>query len=71
MNLSHKAFLDLSKALAPEVVSFIEKDERYAQFMMSIIPEAIKHYMGEMDSELSFELSCHIMDSIYLDRAIV
>ena len=66
MPLSDKAFQNLSAALTPEVIDYIEQDSRYVDFMQEIIPDALNAKMGQIDDELKFELSLAIMDRIVL-----
>lgn len=64
MPLSTKTVNNLSSALLPEVLDYIMEDERWVDFMQEIIPDAIRDKMGDVDSELVFELSLCIMDKI-------
>jgi hypothetical protein len=66
MPFSSKAFQNLSAALTPEVIDYIEQDSRYVDFMQEIIPDALNAKMGQIDDELKFELSLAIMDRIVL-----
>ena len=65
MKLSNKTIQSLADALAPEVISYIHEDERYAEFMMEMIPDAIQEAMGNLDEELKMELSFCVMDRVY------
>ena len=62
--LSDKAFRNLVNALTSEVISYIEKDERYVNFMQEVIPDALSDLMGQLDEDLRCELSMSIMDNI-------
>jgi hypothetical protein len=64
MALSNKSFQEIAKALTPDVVKFIEKDERYVVFMQDVIPDAIHSFLGNIDENLKTELSCAIMDRL-------
>ena len=66
MGLSSKTYNNLAKALADEVADYISQDERYAEFMMEIIPDAIQSNLGNMNDEVLMELSMCVMDKIYL-----
>jgi hypothetical protein len=68
MTLSTETFHKLTKALTPEVIDYINKDERYVIFMQEIIPDALTEKMGQLEENLLFELSYSIMDSIFLNR---
>lgn len=64
MTLSNKAIQSLAEVLAPEVIDYIHEDERYAEFMMEIIPDAIHAKLGPISDELMLELPFCIMDRI-------
>lgn len=64
MKLSNRTIKNLADALAPEVISYIHEDERYAEFMMELLPDGIQEVMGNLDEELRTELAFSIMDRI-------
>ena len=64
MTLSNKAIQALAEVLAPEVIEYIHEDERYAEFLMEIIPDAIQDKLGTISSELMDELPMCVMDRI-------
>ena len=66
MALSNKTFQNLANALTPEVIDYIFKDERWADFLMEIVPDAIEEKLGKLDFNVSVELSQCIMDRINL-----
>ena len=66
MTLSTSTVQNLAKTLAPEVTKYICEDERYVEFLMELIPDAIHHCMGDVDPDVSVEISLCIMDSIDL-----
>jgi hypothetical protein len=66
MPLSANAFQNLSDALTPEVIEYIEQDSRYVDFMQEIIPDALNAKLGQIDDDLKFELSLAIMNRIML-----
>ena len=66
MALSSKTIHNLTSALKDEVIDYIHKDERYAEFMMEMIPDAITKTLGEIDGDVLYELSFCVMDSICL-----
>ena len=66
MTLSNKTFQNLANALTPEVIDYIFKDERWINFLMEIVPDAINEKLGELDFDVSVELSQCIMDRINL-----
>lgn len=64
MTLSNKTVNALASALAQEVIDCIHEDERYAEFMMEVIPDAITDKIGDIDDDLRTELALCIMDKI-------
>ena len=64
MTLSNKAIQALAEVLAPEVIDYIHEDERYAEFLMEIIPDAIQDKLGTISDELMGELPMCVMDRI-------
>ena len=64
MTLSNKAIQALAEVLAPEVIEYIHEDERYAEFLMEIIPDAIQDKLGPISHELMGELPMSVMDRI-------
>lgn len=65
MALSNSTIANLSKALIPEVIDSIHEDDRYAEFMMEIIPEIVIEKLGTQDIDLVTEIAMCIMDRIY------
>lgn len=70
MTLSNQTYNKLASALAPEVIDYIHKDERYVLFMQEIIPNAVVEKMGQIDDEVLFELSMCIMDKIFFTNCL-
>lgn len=64
MALSNETYNKLAEALVPEVVEYMFEDSRWVDFMHEMIPEAIKHNMGEIDPDVLYELSLCVMDKI-------
>jgi hypothetical protein len=64
MTLSNKTIQSLAEVLAPEVIDYIHEDERYAEFMMEILPDAIQDKLGQISEELMNDLPFCIMDRI-------
>lgn len=64
MALSNKAIQALAEVLAPEVIDYIHEDERYAEFLMEIIPDAIQDKLGTISSEIMNELPMCVMEHI-------
>ena len=69
MALSNQTIFKLADTLTPEVVAYIYEDERWADFMMEIIPDAVQDKLGNVDEDLKYELSLCIMDKIILKSA--
>jgi hypothetical protein len=66
MALSNQTIRNLSVALTPEVIKYIYEDERWADFMMEMIPEAVSHTIKSEDIDLVSELAVCILDNIHL-----
>ena len=66
MGLSSETYHKLSKALKKDVIQYIQADHRYPDFMISVISDAIKETLGEVDSMVLGELTFCIMDDINL-----
>ena len=66
MSLSNATFNKLADALRSEVVSYILLDERYVEFLMDMIPDAIQNKLGPMDDIVLYELSLCVMEKIEL-----
>lgn len=64
MALSNKTIKDLSIVLTPNVIDYIELDERYIEMMMEIIPEAISEALGSKDIDLVTEIAMCVMENI-------
>tara|TARA_B110000503_G_scaffold37585_1_gene61453 strand:+ start:649 stop:870 length:222 start_codon:yes stop_codon:yes gene_type:complete len=69
MALSNSTTQKLANALTSEVIDYIHEDDRWAELMMEVIPDAISEKMGSIDNDLRHELSMCIMDRIYLKSA--
>lgn len=64
MGLSNKTYNNLAKALADEVSDYIRQDERYVEFMMELVPDAIQNKLGNMNDDVLLELSMCVMDRL-------
>jgi hypothetical protein len=69
MPLSNKSFAQISSALTPDVIKYIEQDERYVTFMQEVIPDAIQELLGDVEDDLKFELAMSIFDKITLTKS--
>ena len=64
MKLSNKTYLNLAKALQDEVVDYIRQDERYDEFMMELVSDAIQSKLGTVHDEVLMDLSLIVMDRL-------
>ena len=64
MALSNKTINNLADALSQEVIDYIHHDERYAEFLMELIPDAIQDNIGNIDEDLQMDLAICILDHI-------
>lgn len=69
MALSSKTYQNLADALTDEVIEYIYESNDYVEFMLNVIPEAIEYKLGKVDLEVLQELSCCIMDRMFLQKA--
>lgn len=71
MALSNKTIQNLAIALTPEVINYIYADERWVDFMMEMIPEAVIDQLKTEDYDLVAELACAIQENIFLKSVTV
>lgn len=71
MALSNKTIQNLAIALTPEVINYIYADERWVDFMMEMIPEAVIDQLKTEDYDLVAELACAIQENIILKSVTV
>lgn len=71
MALSNKTIQNLAIALTPEVINYIYADERWVDFMMEMIPEAVIDQLKTEDYDLVAELACAIQENIVLKSVTV
>lgn len=64
--ISSKSLNKIAAALAPEVVEYIYNDERWYDFLIEIVSDAVVDKMGQLDYELHGELCCAISEQIGL-----
>lgn len=64
--ISSKSLIKIAAALAPEVVEYIYNDERWNDFLIEIVSDAVVDKMGQLDCELHGELCCAISEQIGL-----
>ena len=56
----------LADALAPEVVEYILEDDRWTEFMVELISDAIVAKLGTLDGDLHGELAYSISERLLL-----
>lgn len=66
MTLSPRTIQSLATTLAPEVISYILEDERYFDFMLELVPDAVESKLGQIDDDLRHELCMCIAENITL-----
>lgn len=69
MSLSTSTIHKLAEVLTSDVVDYIYKDDRWVEFMMDVIPDALNAKLGELDNDLLIEISTCIMDRIVLHHS--
>ena len=68
MALSNSTINKLAEVLTRDVIDYICDDDRWVEFMMDVIPDALNDKLGEIDNDLLIEISTCIMDRIVLHR---
>jgi len=66
MGLSNETYDKLASALKDDVLNYIQSDERYVEFMLAVIPDAVTDNLGPVDIDVLSTLSFCIMDKIIL-----
>ena len=66
MALSDKTVNRLADAMAPEVVNYILEDDRWTEFMVELISDAIVAKLGTLDGDLHGELAYSISERLLL-----
>ena len=66
MQLSTESVSKIADALKPAVINYIYEDPEFTEYMHGAVIEGIKGAMGDMDSDLLFELGMLIFDRIEL-----
>lgn len=69
MRLSNKTYLNLAKALQDEVADYIRQDDRYTEFMMELVSDAIQSKLGTVHDEVLMDLSIIVMDRLDISPA--
>ena len=66
MQLSTQSVSKIADALKPAVLEYIYADEGFTEYLQTVVTEAIRESMGDMDEDLLFELGMLIFDRIEL-----
>lgn len=66
MALSTSTIQRLADALSDDVAQYITEDERFFDLMVELIPDAIHAKLGNVDDQVSAELSMCISERIRL-----
>lgn len=66
MPLSNSTIHKLASALTPEVVEYIYNDDRWIDFLIEIISDAVTENLGKIDAHLHGELVYCISEYIGL-----
>jgi len=66
MTLSTQTLHNLSDALKPEVLDYIQYNNRYASTMYELISDAIQDKLGPVDDDVLTELTIITFDSLTL-----
>ena len=69
MRLSNEAYRNLAKALQDEVADYIRQDDRYIEFMMELVSDAIQSKLGTVHDEILMDLSLLIIDRLDISPA--
>ena len=64
MRLYNEAYRNLAKALQDEVADYIRQDDRYIEFMMELVSDAIQSKLGTVHDEILMDLSLLIIDRL-------
>ena len=64
--ISTKSLNKIAAALAPEVVEYIYSDERWTDFIIQMISDAVVDKMGQLDYDLHGNLCYAISENIGL-----
>lgn len=66
MGLTQQSYERLAEALADEVSDYIREDDRFMELILKLVPEAIRHKLGDVDVEVIGELTAHLAPKMYL-----
>lgn len=66
MALSRDSYQNLSAALAQDVADYIGDDDEWREFLLGIIPKAIRYHLGNVNEDVLFELTQEIAQRIVI-----
>ena len=66
MPLSRDSYQNLSAALAQDVAEYIGEDDEWKEFLLGIVPKAIRHHLGDVNENVLFELTQEIAQRIVI-----
>ena len=64
MALSQSTIIRLADALSDDVAQYISEDERFFELLTELIPDAIHSKLGDVDVQVSAELSMCISEHL-------
>lgn len=70
MALSNKTMNRLADAMAPEVVNYILEDDRWTEFIVELISDAIVAKLGILEGDLHGELAYSISERLLLKHVV-
>lgn len=60
MPLSRNSYENLGAALAQEVADYIGEDDSWREYLLNIVPKAIRHQLGNLNEDVLFDLTQEI-----------
>ncbi len=66
MALSNNTIIKLSEALSKDVAEYIMDDERFFELLAELIPDAIHAKLGDVDMQVSAELTMCLSERLIL-----
>lgn len=66
VKLKNETMVRIADAISPEVVQYVEAHMEYPEFMYKLFEEFMDQKLGRIDPTIVGELSCLLMDRIYL-----
>jgi hypothetical protein len=66
MPLSRNSYENLGAAMAQEVADYISNDDSWREYLLGIVPEAVKHHLGGINEDVLFDLTQEIAQRIVI-----